>query len=175
MVFWVKIVAFLSYRYEAIPCEAICVIQEHHYYCTEVQSCWSPCPQSLLSSFYHSPCHWLSTSLPARVRHAGYVVLQFLPVCLTCHDKPQTKYVCANGKLVEYVLPYNTIMTKKAGESRRGLGAEDKWADTDVHYQKVKNKHKSLTDRNWKAAMDNAQKVRDLPLTERCGREPWML
>eukprot|EP00752_Nemacystus_decipiens_P001311 g1301.t1 len=87
-----------------------------------------------------------------------YVILQYLPLCLTCFATPRTLYDCPRGQHVEKVLPYNTIMAKKAGEGR-GLGAEGKWADTDVHYQNVLKSRggKNLTEKNWKASMDNAQ------------------
>lgn len=100
----------------------------------------------------------VSLSLSERVHHAGYVIIQYFPLCLTCHEKPQTPYARVGGQRIESVIPYNTIMAKKASEGRE-LGAEDKWADTDHHYDKVKAKWKSLTERNWKASMDNIHKV----------------
>eukprot|EP00903_Cladosiphon_okamuranus_P007213 g7001.t1 len=86
-----------------------------------------------------------------------YVVIQYFPLCLTCHQKPLAPYERVGGQRVERVIPYNTIMAKKASEGRE-LGAEDKWADTDHHYNEVKAKWKSLTERNWKVAMDNVHK-----------------
>lgn len=112
-----------------------------------------PSTPSSLSAAFH-------ISLPGRVHPAGYVILQYFPLCLTCYDDPETPYARVGGKNVENVLPYNTIMAKKPGQERE-LGPEDKWADTDVHYQKVKGSKdgKGLVEKNWNASMEHVQKV----------------
>lgn len=91
----------------------------------------------------------------------GYVIIQYLPMCLTCHAKPETPYKILGGKNVENVLPYNTIMDKRKGRSERDLGPEGAWADTELHFrkQKASRSGKSLSKGNWKATMDHAQKV----------------
>ncbi|CAM9356424.1 unnamed protein product [Ectocarpus sp. 6 AP-2014] len=92
---------------------------------------------------------------PSRNR---FVILQFLPLCLTCHAKPETPYTCVRGKPVENVLPYNTVMAgKKAGQDRT-LGPEDSWADADYHFRKAKGKSKQLSKQNWDVTLDHAQK-----------------
>ncbi|CBN76504.1 expressed unknown protein [Ectocarpus siliculosus] len=92
---------------------------------------------------------------PSRNR---FVILQFLPLCLTCHAKPETPYACVRGKPVESVLPYNTVMAgKKAGQDR-ALGPEDSWADADYHFRKAKGKSKQLSKQNWDVTLEHAQK-----------------
>ncbi|CAM9277260.1 unnamed protein product [Ectocarpus sp. 4 AP-2014] len=92
---------------------------------------------------------------PSRNR---FVILQFLPLCLTCHAKPETPYTCVRGKPVESVLPYNTVMAgKKAGQDRV-LGPEDSWADADYHFRKAKGKSKQLAKQNWDVTLEHAQK-----------------
>ncbi|CAN0499250.1 unnamed protein product, partial [Ectocarpus sp. 12 AP-2014] len=92
---------------------------------------------------------------PSRNR---FVILQFLPLCMTCYAKPETPYTCVRGKPVESVLPYNTVMAgKKAGQDR-ALGPEDSWADVDYHFRKAKGKSKQLAKQNWDVTLEHAQK-----------------
>ncbi len=100
----------------------------------------------------------------------GYVIIQYLPLCLTCHAKPETQYRVVGGKNVENVLPYNTIMTKRKGQAERDLGPEGVWADTKVHFQNHKRRGKRLSEKNWNASMDHAQKVRPCALDTSDGR-----
>ncbi|CAN0076965.1 unnamed protein product, partial [Ectocarpus fasciculatus] len=92
---------------------------------------------------------------PSRNRFA---IVQFLPLCVTCHATPETPYMCVRGKHVESVLPYNTVMGgKKAGQDR-ALGPGDSWADADYHFRKAKGKSKQLTKQNWNVTLEHAQK-----------------
>lgn len=98
----------------------------------------------------------------------GFVILQYLPLCLTCIARPQTLYAKISGKKVESVLPYNTLMQRDSSKSKdrvagqeRELGPKEVWADVEYHFKKLSTKWKGLNRENWDASLDHAQKVMD--------------
>lgn len=91
----------------------------------------------------------------------GFVVIQYLPLCLTCYAVPETQYYIVRGKQVENVLPYNTIMDKKKAAEGGELGPKDAWASTGFHLRHMKNRRhgKKLSKNNWDVSLSHAQKV----------------
>lgn len=90
-------------------------------------------------------------------------MIHYLPLCCTSTATPQCKYSLVEGRDVENVLPYNSVMKKKTGQER-GLGPAGEWADAEHHRKVLKKKRITPTAANWKVAMDWAQKVTKIAL-----------
>ena len=90
---------------------------------------------------------------------AGYVILQYLPLCYKSYQKPTCEYTLVKGKGVERVIPYNTLMKSKTRPKE--LGPEGRWADTDLHCERIKKnpKRRSLKSEDWEVTMKWAQMV----------------